>query len=347
MTALTLSRHRHRLLAECLGARTVPLAQSARFTVYALDPDRPVGAGAADLDDIVLVHDFARSEIDNNIARAVAEELLPLLAQCGLGRTGRSVQAVFERFVGAIVRSVDGDERRAWRLFYDNTLTALQRAGDCAGDAGADPTAAPDYIADFGAIYRRVADLVAEVAPETVLDVATCFGFLPMLLAAGGWSADHKTADIHTIVACDFNPALVSLAEDVARYRQLPGARFVHADILAAERASALAPAYDVVTAIHLLEHLEPAQTGPAMDALWSRTGRRLIVAVPIEAVPDERFGHRQVFDKARLAALSRRIHGVSRSFENRGAWLVIDRKDDGARKDGLEDRIDSGRDPA
>ena len=43
--------------------------------------------GALGLDDIVLVHDFARSEIDNNVARSVAEELLGVDEQDGIAAT--------------------------------------------------------------------------------------------------------------------------------------------------------------------------------------------------------------------------------------------------------------------
>ncbi|NBB83990.1 MAG: methyltransferase domain-containing protein [Alphaproteobacteria bacterium] len=326
MTAITLSCDRHRLLADCLSDRSAPVARSARFAVYALDPE---AAGAPDLDDIVLVHDFARAEIDNNIARSVAEELMPLLADAGcLARTGSSEQDVFERLVGDVVRSMDGDERRAWRLFYDNTLAALVAAGDAPG-AGLGRPAPTDYIADFAAIYRRAAGLVGEVAPDSVLDVATCFGFLPLLLATGAWAAEAGAPRPGRIVACDLNPALIALADGVARDKQLAAARFVRADILAADIARDLAPvapSFDVVTAIHLLEHLDPAQTAAAMDALWALTARRLIVAVPVEAEPDARFGHRQVFTRDSLGALGHRTDGARRCFEDHGAWMVIDR---------------------
>jgi hypothetical protein len=138
MAPMTLSRQRHALLVQCLADRAEPVAKSPRFTIYHLNPDPADAAG--DLDDIIVVHDFAPAEIDNNIARHVADELLPLLvadaprpvARDGYGATD---QEVFERFVGEIVRSVDGNERRAWHLFYDNTLAALDRAGREAGAA--------------------------------------------------------------------------------------------------------------------------------------------------------------------------------------------------------------------
>jgi hypothetical protein len=329
MTAVTLSRDRHRLLVDCLSDRAEPVARSRRFAIYALDPDE--AGGAPGLDDIVLVHDFARSEIDNNVARSVAEELLPLLASCGcLAGSGDSIQTVFERFVGEIVRSADGSERRAWQLFYDNTLAALVAAGrEPEEERSAGGPAPKDFIADFAVIYRRAASLVAEVRAGSVLDAATCFGFLPLLLASGAWSDGSATPGPKTVVGCDLNAALIDLADGVARDKRLGGARFLRADILADDFGRQLGPAaphFDAVTAIHLLEHLEPDQTGPALDALWRLTARRLIVAVPVEAVPDARFGHRQVFDRDSLGALGLRTGGDCRCFEDHGAWMVIDR---------------------
>jgi SAM-dependent methyltransferase len=130
------------------------------------------------------------------------------------------------------------------------------------------------------------------------------------------------------IVGCDLNSALVNLANGYARFKGLQPVTFMVADILAGDIQSVLAPAprFDVVTAIHLLEHLEPWQTQQAIDNLWKITGRRLIIAVPVEEIPDPRFGHRQTFDQKRLAAMGRKLGGRCHSFESHGAWIVIDR---------------------
>ena len=331
MTRITLSRQRHGLLADCLAERAVPVARSPRFTIYDVGRDRSARAAVADPYDLVVVHDFAPSEIDNNIGHYVVEELLPLLIPLHRSVVDHTVseQDLFELYVGEVVRSMDGDERRAWHLFYDNSLAALARAGRRNGGGTGSP-APQDFIADFAAIYRRVADLVAEVSAASVLDAGTCFGFLPMLLATGAWTRGSTNGGRpRHIVACDLNRALVSLATDYVQTRQVTGVRFVEADVLATDLERELAPAgqsFEVVTAIHFLEHLEPAQTGPALDALWSLTGRRLIVAVPVEAVPDPSFGHRQVFDQESLGALGQRTGGHCRCIEDHGAWLVVDR---------------------
>ena len=319
--SLTLSRELHGPLADCLAARSRPLAKSARFALYDLDPHDRSGSGAGP---IVLVHDFEPAEIDNNLCSAVAHELMPLLASLPVsgGENGYAVsqQETFERFVGAIVRSVDENEQRAWHRFYDNTLRALGRAAREPVDA-----APHDVIATFAAVYARAIALVAEVRADTWLDAATCFGFLPLHVARGARAGGLP----RRLFACDVDVALVALARDYARHRCLRDVSFFEADILTADVASDPAPAprrCDVVTAIHVLEHLEPAETALALRALWSRTGRRLIVAVPVEDTPDPRFGHRQVFDQARLLALGDLTDGAARCFDDHGAWLVVDR---------------------
>ena len=213
MNPLTLSRQRHGMLVECLAQRAQPIATSSHFTLYGIDP----ASTAAYPDDVVVVHDFKPFQIDNNIASYVANELLPLLADSrepsAVDGYSYSKQEIFERYVGEIVRSADGNERRAWHLFYDNTLAALWRDGP-----QQESDAEQHFIRDFGAIYRRVADLTCEVPHASVLDVATCFGFLPLLLSSLCIREGQKTS---SIAGCDLNPALVALADDYARQRRL------------------------------------------------------------------------------------------------------------------------------
>ncbi len=323
MTPLTLSRHRHRALLGGLEGGAMLLAGSAHFSVYGL----AAGQAQADPEDLLVVHSLAPEQIDNNVGAYVADELLPLLAQV---RQAASIQPslyasseheTFQRCVGAIVRSMDGNERRAWHRFYDNTLAALPPSATTAMAAGR-----TDFITSFRAIYAKIAGLVAEVAAETVLDVATCFGFLPLVLA--GQSGSDRSAGLRRIIGCDINPALVALANDYRQQRQVPGVGFVCADILAGQAAGELDPGggFDVVTAIHLLEHLTPAETEHAMHNLWALTRRRLIVAVPFEDEPDPRYGHCQAFDERSLRDLGRGIAADGRFFSYHGGWIVLDR---------------------
>jgi ubiquinone/menaquinone biosynthesis C-methylase UbiE len=156
--------------------------------------------------------------------------------------------------------------------------------------------------------------------PFNVLDVATCFGFFPLLMAQQRVSTLENLTEV---VGWDLNPALVDLANDFARQRRCTEVGFELTDILADNMPER---SFDVVCAIHLLEHLESEQTAKALANLWRLTGQRLIVAVPFEEIPDARFGHRQVFDRLRLQTLGRQLGGDYDCFEDHGGWLVVDR---------------------
>lgn len=325
---MMLSRRRHALLVEGLEQRATPLGASARFRLYALTPPPA--------DEFVVVHDFAPVEIDNNLGHHVVTELLPLLAAHRQRiDSGYSEQDLFERSVGDIVRSMAGNERAAWRLFYANTLDALQASAGLGSHSATPDGRASDFIGLFGAIYRHALELIRATpnvtAPPTVLDTATCFGFFPLLLArarAGGEALGE-------IAGCDLNPALMDFATDYLGCEPALDARFGVADVMAEDIERELAPLparFDVVTALHLLEHLEAGQTEAALANLWRLAAKRLIVAVPLEAEPDPRYGHRQVFDRERLLALGRALGGHQSYREYHGGWLVVDRPRPGAR---------------
>ncbi len=324
---MMLSRHRHALLVNGLEQRADPLGASAHFQLYALTP---LATPTAPADELIIVHDFSATQIDNNLGYYVVSELLPLLAaQRQRMDSGYSEQDLFERSVGDIVRSMAGNERRAWRLFYANTLNATQISAGLGQPPGRPNETASDFIGLFGAIYRYALDLIEALPtaalPPTVLDVATCFGFFPLLLAR----VCSATRTLGDIAGCDLNPALMSFAEDYTRHSGLHQACFGVTDILADDLERELAPLparYDVVTALHLLEHFEVQQTEKAVTNLWRLTARRLIIAVPLEAVPDPRYGHRQVFNRERLLTIGRALGGHFEYFEYHGGWLVSDR---------------------
>ncbi len=128
MSPLTLSRQRHGMLTQCLAERAAPLA-AAPLHVYGLDPSRHASGAIPTTSSSSTT--LRRPRSTTTSARYVADELLPLLLACAPRRGAAdgyaaSEQEIFERYVGAIVRSMDGNERRAWHLFYDNTLAALR-----------------------------------------------------------------------------------------------------------------------------------------------------------------------------------------------------------------------------
>lgn len=318
MNALVLTPNRHQTLIDCLAQQAPVLARSAHFTLYALEqpgtlePDPTAHPGSSE---VVIVHTFTPAEIDNNIGYYVANELLPLLDS--------NRQADFEHLVGAIVRSSHRDEQCAWHLFYANSLAALRQAM-------VQPEAIPDFIWPFGAIYEHAMHLIHG---ETLLDAGTCFGFFPLLVAEEavrrpGASAhpashiSHPASRIRHIVGCDRDPALIKLAGAYAAQQELDHVSFVVADILSDDVARL--GMFDTVTCIHVLEHLPPEQTIPALTRLWQRTRQRLIIGVPLEATPDPRFGHVQVFDRERLLELGRRLDADCHYIEFHGGWLVL-----------------------
>ena len=231
--------------------------------------------------------------ISNDLADHIAAELVPL----GLVPDG----AAFERvFVDAVLSS-QHDPDQAWAAFYANTLRRLRRA-DAAG-AGS--------VATFARIYARA---LALIRGSSVLDVGSCFGFLPLLAA-------EKYPRLR-VVGTDLVPSAAALA---CRISQSQGsrARFAAADLLTLPIGG---EAVDTALAVHVLEHLPAEVTARALAQLCRVARRRVVIAVPLEQVPDPVFGHVQAFDLPGLADLgtvpgwSRAVHAAD------GGWLVLDR---------------------
>jgi hypothetical protein len=310
-----LSRVRHRSLIEPLVQRASPVRQRGPFSLYWLNA--PEDCDAQRGPELLIVHDLAPERIDNNIGRYVLEDLLPMIEQVRAENGGAAIYTlpsgttheVYTALVGLVVWSVHADIEVAWRWFYQNTLDAL-------ADRSSDVDDAADFIGPFRNIYQHVADLWTG---DSLLDVGTSHGFLPLLL---GRSARARRAD--GVCGVDKNPFLIGLARAQAVEQGLP-VRFDELDLFgsAADRL----PRFDTVTALHLLEHLPADLTEDALGRLWRLTGQRLIVNVPIEAEPTAEFGHEQVFDVPRLEQLGERLDADTRCFEFHGAWLVADRR--------------------
>ena len=209
--------------------------------------------------------------ISNELAGHIAAELGPL----GLVPDGPA----FERVFVDTVQATHPDPVQAWNLFYGNTMRRLRRPDP--GGTGS--------VATFARIYDHVMSLIRGT---TVLDVGSCFGFLPLLAA----DRDPRLR----VVGTDLVPSAVALAGRIAR-AQGSRARFAAADLLALPVAD---EAVDTVLAVHVLEHL-PAEVSALALAQLRRVARhRVVVAVPLEEAPDPTFGHVQAFDLARLARL-------------------------------------------
>jgi SAM-dependent methyltransferase len=231
--------------------------------------------------------------ISNELAGHIAAELGPL----GLVPDGPA----FERVFVDTVQATHPDPTQAWNLFYGNTMRRLRRPDP--GGTGS--------VATFARIYDHV---MALIRGTTVLDVGSCFGFLPLL------AADRNPR--LRVVGTDLVPPAVALAGRISRARG-SRARFAAADLLALPIAD---EAVDTVLAVHVLEHL-PAEVSVLALAQLRRVARhRVVVAVPLEEAPDPTFGHVQAFDLPRLAGLGQAPGWSQAVYAADGGWLVLDR---------------------
>ena len=232
-------------------------------------------------------------EISNELADHIAAELAPL----GLVPDGPA----FERIFVDAVLSAHADPVRAWTAFYRKTMRRLRRPDR--GGTGS--------VATFARIYAHALSLIRG---RTVLDVGSCFGFLPLLAA----EQDPQLK----VIGTDLVPATAALASRVSRAGR-GRARFAAADLLALPVGD---EAVDTVLAVHVLEHLPAGATDLALAQLRRVARQRVVIAVPLEAVPNPVFGHMQPFDLPRLAELgaapgwSKAVHAAD------GGWLVLDR---------------------
>lgn len=238
---------------------------------------------------------FGCGGVSNTLADHIAAELVPL----GLVPDGTA----FERLFVDTVLATDHDPGQAWAAFYRNTMRRLRRP---------DP-AGTDSVATFGRIYSHALSLIRGT---TVLDVGCCFGFLPLLAA-------ERNRRLR-VIGTDLIPSAAMLVGNISRTRG-SRARFAAADLLALPIAS---QAVDTVLAVHVLEHLPAQVSGLALAQLRRVARYRVVIAVPLEEVPDPTFGHVQAFNLPRLASIGDTAGWSSAVHVADGGWLVLDRRE-------------------
>ncbi len=272
----------------------------------------------------LVVHRLSRSAIDNDIGRLIAEEIVGPKLVSGPG--------AFERCFAGIVESTGPSPHACWRRFYLNTLRALDATDSGIATDSSIPPSTDGPIATFRQIYRHAAALLRGA---TVLDVGSCFAFFPMLLAASGK---------RQVTASDLDPPTVALGQRIAGELGL-GIDFKVADVTGPPTFAA--GSFDTVTALHLLEHFPAERSGTVLASLCRAARRRVIVAVPLESVPDPVYGHLQAFDLDRLGALAADVPGWrARAHEYLGGWLVLEpRRVHGAPSWLVEASVTSARD--
>ena len=260
------------------------VAESPNFSVFSRDGET------------VVLHRLEPAEVDNDLAGLVAGELV---------RPGFvTLPGAFERCFAGVVLSSAPCPAQAWRAFYENTLTRLERA---ASEPGLSHDGGP--IETFGRIYAHARTLVAGAS---LLDVGTCFGFFPLLLRRSEPELD--------VTAVDLSEPMLDLARNAARTDGTVS--FERADALDLPFADG---SFDTVAALHVLEHLESSSARQALRQMCRVARRRVVVAVPFEEEPDPAYGHVQSFDRESLMELAQSTGWRCRCEEYLGGWVVME----------------------
>lgn len=235
--------------------------------------------------------------------RLLDADLGDALARGELGPVPTDLAGFEEAFV-AVVESSCADPDRAWDDFYDRTLDRVLTGWG--GQAPGEGT-----VAVFTRIWSRAAALSRGA---WALDVGTCFGLLPL-----AW-ARQPTAP--RLLALDLCRESAALAARQARRLGAP-VGVVRAD---GGRLPLQDRAVGTVHLLHVLEHLPPAVGDTILAEALRVADRRVVVAVPVEAVPDPLFGHVRVFTPHSLHALGSRTGWRCATTDQDGAMLVLDR---------------------
>ncbi|ROR92866.1 mycofactocin oligosaccharide methyltransferase MftM [Nocardioides aurantiacus] len=315
-------------------------------TLPPIDPLGPAGPGGWYVDDLVRVRavgtlrqwsrDSVRTEhfdvrhvgvrvhvdhwvppsrIDDDLAGLLADELFTPGWLRGT--------ELFERVFTGVVRSGAGDPLERWLLFYRNSLVGIARevAGAASGaastsasssgsasESGSGSGSGHGTIAGYAPVYDHAEGLLAD---GSVLELGSCFGFLSLRLAGRG----------RRVTASDVSAGTMRLLATTA---PLLGVR-LETRVADAARVPAPDRSADTVLALHLLEHLDPAHGDRVVAEAVRLARRRVVVAVPLEDVADETWGHVRTVTLDDLRAWGRSTGLPYDVHEHHGGWLVVE----------------------
>jgi SAM-dependent methyltransferase len=250
-----------------------------------------------------ITHELRPGQLNNDLTTLLVDELFAPGWLHGA--------EMFHSIFTGLVRSTVDDPMAAWLLFYRNTVESLQRmtpgVAETSGCGGTMTGMAPVY------------DRAMKLAPRgRVLDLGSCFGFLPLLMAERGRYA---------VTAADISAQTMGLLAAVANAWD----RRIETLVCDAARVPLADNVVETVTIIHLLEHLEPAHALAVVREGMRLATRRVIVAVPFEAEPNTTFGHIQTFDPAVLSGIGQNLGKRYEVSEYHGGWLVLHSSDAGS----------------
>ena len=214
---------------------------------------------------IEVSHWLRPDQIDNDVFGLLAEELFTP----GWLPAGEILERVF---TGVVLSCVD-DPLLAWCTFYGNTLARIRRAWRtpaAASDLGFSP------ITEFAPVYAHALQLIPACR---VLDVGSCFGFLPLLLAERPGN---------TVTATGLSGGTMGLLKAVA------AARGLQVGTLVCDAARIPVPDdwAETVTVIHLLEHVSPEHGSAVLGEALRVAQDQVVVAVPAGEAPSAAYGH-------------------------------------------------------
>lgn len=279
----------------CLGARPRRALRSIRTEHFDVQTQGST---------LQVQHLLGADQVDDGLTGLLAGELF--------GPGWLRGPDLFERIFTGVVLTSASDPLAGWELFYRNTLRRLD-------ELLLSPTPARDRVnepAGYGSlgayapVYAHVESLLAEDA--TVLELGCCFGFLSLRLAAAG----------QPTVATDINTGTVELLSTVAARLGIELAT-VSAD---AARVPFPGGCADQVLAIHLLEHLDAEHGDRVLAEALRLAKRRVVIAVPLEDLADETWGHLRTISMTDLETWGERSGWNFEVHDHHGGWLVLDR---------------------
>jgi SAM-dependent methyltransferase len=163
-------------------------------------------------------------------------------------------------------------------------------------------------ISELAPVYAHALQLIPA---GQVLDLGSCFGFLPLLLA-------ERPAN--TVTASDLSGGTMGLLGAVA------AARGLQVNTLVCDAARIPVPDgwADTVSVIHLLEHVSPDHGRAVIGEALRVARHQVVVAVPVEDEPTAAYGHIRTFDLRQLGELGDWAGHHYSVHERHGGWLVL-----------------------
>src|SRR5258708_5158116 len=150
----------------------------------------------------LLMHRFSQAEIDADLITLIEQEL-PIV---GLLTSPQEYAAVLFAVLASTFPA-PRNQTLIWRHFCLNTLARLRVL---IAQAPETFHTAASHVVPFAAIYKRVMELVVG---NSLLDVGSSFGFLPVLMA--------ERASNMSLVGCDINPDALRCSTDLAAVSQM------------------------------------------------------------------------------------------------------------------------------